>query len=118
MARSEVQGVVWYLFQQENYTSFTSAGIIGRDDLASVREFLQTAFTDAVTASLTPPVETTPEAESTAEATPDVEVTTEATAEVTPVVEAATEAPPVVEVTEETTPVIEATVEVTAEATP
>ncbi|MDX2075142.1 MAG: substrate-binding domain-containing protein [bacterium] len=118
LARSEVQGVIWYFFQQENYTSFTSAGIIGRDDLASVREFLQTAFTDAVTASLTPPVETTPEAESTAEATPDVEATTEATPVLEVTVEATMEVTPVVEVTEENTPVIEATMEVTAEATP
>ncbi|HRF97894.1 MAG TPA: hypothetical protein PLZ51_21950, partial [Aggregatilineales bacterium] len=49
LARSEVQGVIWYFFQQENYSTFTASGIIGRDDLASVREFLQTAFTDSVT---------------------------------------------------------------------
>lgn len=112
LARSEVQGVIWYLFQDSTYISFISAGLIGRDDLADLRETLQVAFTDAVTASLTPVVETTPEAES-----------TQPISEETPVVEESTEVAPVIETTPEATelaPEIEATqaTEPTAEATP
>jgi len=102
LARSEVQGIIWFLFQQENYNLFTSAGIIGLSDLESVREFLQTAFADALTASLTP--ESTPEPEATApvaEATPVAE-STESPVEATPVVE--------------TTPVAESTTEATPES--
>lgn len=108
LARSEVQGVIWYLFQQENYNRLTSAGIIGISDLDELHETLQAAFAEALTASLTP--ETTPEAEATApvESTPVVE-STEPVADATVVVEST----PVVE----TTPVAEVT-ESTPEVTP
>ncbi|MCL4253685.1 MAG: procyclic acidic repetitive family protein, partial [Anaerolineae bacterium] len=99
LARSEVQGLIWFLFQEGVYEQF---GFIERDDLADFREALQTAFTDAITASLTP--ETTPEAE----VTPDAEVTPNAetppTSEVTPDAEVTPETEPTseVEVTPET----------------
>lgn len=85
LARSEVQGVVWYLFQDSN---FDTLGLIARNDLPTMRETLQTAFADALTASLTPQPEITPEATADAEMTPSAEATpdTEPTpeAEVTP----------------------------------
>ncbi len=79
LARSEIQGIIWFLFEPDIYAQF---GFIERDDLADFRETLQTAFTDAITASLSP--EITPEAEATPEAdmTPEAEMTHET--EVTP----------------------------------
>lgn len=99
LARSEVQGFVWLLFQEGVYQQF---GFVERDDLADFREVLQTAFTDAITASLTP--ETTPSAE----VTPDAEVETTPEAETTPALDITPEV--------ETTPAPDITPE--AETTP
>lgn len=83
LARTEVQSLLWFMLQDENYTRLENAGFIGVSfgDLPALRAELQQEFVLAQNAAQTtagPEVTPDPGAEATPEATP------EATAEATP----------------------------------
>ncbi len=56
LVRPEVQGFVWYLFQDANYYLYAATGLTGLQfgDLPDIREALQETFTQASLVSITP----------------------------------------------------------------
>ncbi len=75
LANSQVQSVLWYMFEDSNYGLFASADLVPVPfaDLPDVRQNLQDMYAEALAASVEP--EITPEAapEATPESTPDSE---------------------------------------------
>lgn len=106
MTRSEVQGLLWFIFQDANYSYLSSYGIQGIPfgELGDAREALQDLFNQALASGIEPPTQTS-------DIAPDAPIDIFASPETTP--EPEVEATP--EATPEMTP--EATPEATAEAT-
>lgn len=75
LANTQVQSVLWYMFEDSNYGLFASAGLVpvAFAELPDVRQNLQDLYAQALAASVEP--EATPEAapEATPESTPDSE---------------------------------------------
>jgi phosphate transport system substrate-binding protein len=113
LSKPEVQGYLWTLFSDENFTPVAGLGLLGFDalSLSGIRETLQVEFTKASTVTPESTAEATVSPDATAEA--PVEGTAEATSAAT--VEA-TSAATVEATTAATAEVPAATVEATAEA--